>query len=103
MKNIGKRFYLYFFLASAAIAGVLSFYASSNPDGLEKVADDHGFLANAKDSAVSGSPLSDYSFAGIENERLSVAISGLIGIAVTGAIAFGVFLLLKRAKSRVEQ
>ncbi|NDF43676.1 MAG: cobalt ECF transporter T component CbiQ [Actinobacteria bacterium] len=48
-----KKFYISFFLAAAALAGGVSFYASSSPDGLEKVAEDEGFLETAKDSAVS--------------------------------------------------
>lgn len=91
-----NRFYLYFFLISLAIAGGLSFYASSHPDGLEKVAEDTGFLDTAKDSAVSDSPLADYGISGVADERVSVGLSGVIGIFVTAAIAFGTFALIKR-------
>ena len=91
-----NRFYLYFFLISLAIAGGLSFYASSHPDGLEKVAEDTGFLDTAKDSAVSDSPLADYGISGVADERVSVGLSGVIGIFVTAAIAFGTFTLIKR-------
>ncbi len=91
-----SRFYLYFFLVSLVIAGGLSFYASSHPDGLEKVAEDTGFLETAKDSAVSDSPLADYGVAGIGDERFSVGLSGIIGIFVTAAITFGIFALIKR-------
>lgn len=91
-----NRFYLYFFLASLAIAGGLSFYASSHPDGLEKVAEDTGFLDTAKDSAVSNSPLAGYGVSGIGDERFSVALSGVIGIIITAAIAYGTFALVKR-------
>lgn len=91
-----KRFYLFFFLASLAIAGGISFYASSDPDGLEKVAEDKGFLETAEDSAVSGSPLADYGVQGFDNERLSVGASGVVGVFVTAAIAFTIFYLIKR-------
>ena len=99
MSRVSKRFYLYFFLASALVAGALSFYASSHPDGLEKVAEDTGFLDTAKDSAVSGSPLADYGVAGLDNERLSVGLSGIIGILVTALVAFAVFAIAKRFKT----
>lgn len=99
MNKVSKRFYLYFFLVSAVVAGAFSYYASSHPDGLEKVAEDTGFLDTAKDSAVSGSPLADYGVSGLDNERLSVGLSGLIGILVTALVAFGVFALAKRFKS----
>lgn len=96
MSKIKTKFYLSFFAASLAIAGALSFYASSHPDGLEKVAEDKGFLDTAKDSAVSNSPLADYGVSGLDNERLSVGLSGVIGVIVTGLVAFGIFALTKR-------
>ena len=57
------------------------------------------FVDTAKDSAVSGSPFADYGVAGLENERLSVGLSGIIGILVTALVAFAVFAIAKRLKS----
>ena len=37
------KFYLIFFAAALVLAAVVSFYASSSPDGLEKVAEEIGF------------------------------------------------------------
>ena len=34
MSRWSKKFYTFFFLVSLAVAGVLSYYASSHPDGL---------------------------------------------------------------------
>lgn len=99
MTKASKRFYRYFFIASLIIAGGVSYYASSNPDGLEKVAEDVGFLDTAKDSAVSGSPLADYGISGLDNARLSVGLSGLIGVLVTGAVAYLVFSVSKRMRN----
>lgn len=96
MSKVSNRFFLFFFLASITIAGALSFYASSHPDGLEKVAETEGFLNTAKDSAVSGSPLADYGVSGVANERLSVGLSGLLGVLVTAAVAFGIFHISRR-------
>ena len=83
-------------LVSLAIAGVLSYYASSQPDGLEKVAEDKGFLDTAKDSANAGTPLADYGITGLENERLSVGLSGIIGVIVTLIVAFAIFKTLAK-------
>lgn len=91
-----KKFYLGFFAIASLLAGFVSYYASSNPDGLEKVAEDKGFLDTAQNSAVSGSPLADYGVLGIENERLSVGISGLIGVTITAIVGYALFRLLKR-------
>lgn len=91
-----KRFYVGFFIAAAVLAGGVSYYASSHPDGLEKVAEDKGFLETAKNSAVANSPLADYGVSGIDNERLSVGLSGLIGIVVTAFVGIILFNILKK-------
>lgn len=84
---------------SLLIAGLLSFYASSHPDGLEKVAEDKGFLDTAKDPLNSGSPLADYGVSGIDNERLSVGLSGIVGVIVTLVVSLLLFrFLAKRGK-----
>jgi cobalt/nickel transport system permease protein len=87
-------------LATALLlAGVVSFYASANPDGLEFVAGSHGFLDSAKDSAVANSPLADYGVSGIADSRLSGGLAGVIGVVVTVAIALAVFAVLSRRRS----
>ena len=78
------------------IAGVASYYASSSPDGLEKVAGDYGLDANVQDSAVADSPLADYAVTGVENERMSVGLAGVIGVALTFVVAGGLFVLVRR-------
>jgi cobalt/nickel transport protein len=88
-----KRFYFSFFLIAIALAGGASYYASSQPDGLEKVADE-----KAKDSAVSGSPLSDYGIVGLDNERLSVGLAGVIGVVATALVALALFGLLRKKR-----
>lgn len=83
-------------LVSLFLAGVVSFYASSSPDGLEKVAEDVGFIGSAEDSATAGSPFSDYGVAGVADERLSVGLAGVAGLIATGVLAFGLFVWLGR-------
>jgi len=91
-----KKFYVGFFVVAMALAGVVSYYASSHPDGLEKVAENEGFLETAKNSAVSGSPLADYGIAGLDNERLSVGLSGIVGVVITALVGMLLFKLLKK-------
>ena len=93
-----KRFYIGGALISLVLAGVVSFYASSHPDGLEKVASDIGFIETAKDPATAGSALADYGVAGVENERASVGLAGVIGVVATGALATGLFIYLGKRK-----
>lgn len=99
MKTISsKRFYLGGAVLSLILAGFVSFYASSHPDGLEKVAEEIGFIETAKDHANADGALADYGVAGVENERASVGIAGVIGVAVTGAVATGLFMYLGKRK-----
>ena len=99
-KVSNKKFYIGGTLVSLVLAGIVSFYASSQPDGLEKVAEEIGFIETAKDPATAGSALADYGVAGLDNERASVGVAGVIGVAATGVIATGFFMYLgKRKKS----
>jgi len=95
---IENKFLLGGILVSIFVAGFISYYASSSPDGLEKVAEDKGFLDTAKDSANSGSFLADYGVAGIDNERLSVGLSGLIGVIATLSVSLLIFKTLAKKK-----
>jgi cobalt/nickel transport protein len=99
-KVSNKKFYIGGLLVSLVLAGFVSFYASSNPDGLEKVAEEIGFIETAKDPATAGSALADYGVAGVENERASVGVAGVIGVAATGAIATGLFIYLGKRKKQ---
>lgn len=82
-------------IVSIVIAGFLSFYASSHPDGLEKVSADQGLDVTAVDSANADSALADYGVAGVENERASAFLGGVIGVAITGLAGFGLFIWLR--------
>jgi cobalt/nickel transport protein len=75
-----NKFIIAGFATSLFLAGVVSNYASSSPDGLEKVAQDIGFLENAKESKNADGLLADYGVKGVENERLSTGAAGVIGV-----------------------
>jgi len=85
---------------SLVLAGVVSYYASSSPDGLEKVAGDLGFGDSARSSATAGSPLSGYGVDGVSDARISAGLAGVVGVLITAAIAFGLFLWLGRRNRR---
>jgi cobalt/nickel transport protein len=84
------------FAASLVLAGGVSFYASSHPDGFEKSAGEIGFLDTAKESPLKDSPLAEYGVAGVENERLSGGLAGVIGVGVTAGVSFLIFYGLRR-------
>ncbi|MFW5469551.1 PDGLE domain-containing protein [Knoellia sp. CPCC 206435] len=78
------------------LAGVVSVWASANPDGLEFVAERLGFGGTAGEHAAADSPLADYGTAGVDNPRLSGGLAGVIGVAVVAVVAFGLMHLLRR-------
>ncbi|SDP19673.1 cobalt/nickel transport protein [Pedococcus dokdonensis] len=83
-------------LVCAVLAGVVSFYASSHPDGLEFVAGEKGFLGSAGPHASDGSPFAGYATRGVDDARFSGGIAGLVGGAVVFVIAGGLFLAIRR-------
>lgn len=89
-------------LVALLIAGVVSYYASSHPDGLEYVAGQEGFADTAKDHQVADGPMADYSTKGVDNERLSGGIAGVTGTLVVLLLAGGGFLLLRRRTPETE-
>lgn len=76
-------------------AGGLSILASANPDGLEFVGQSLGFGSAARDSALAGSPLSDYAVAGVESAALASGLAGLFGVLVTAAVGIGLMQLVR--------
>jgi cobalt/nickel transport protein len=94
--NKQSKFLIAGFVVSLFLAGVVSNYASSHPDGLEKVAEDIGFLDSAKDHTYADGPLADYGVKGIENERLSTGAAGVIGVIATAGVSTGLFFVLRR-------
>ncbi|MEZ5217034.1 MAG: PDGLE domain-containing protein [Ilumatobacteraceae bacterium] len=90
-------------LVVLGLAFFASQYASSSPDGLEKVAADKGIDADVEDHALGDGPLADYSVAGIDDEGTSTGVAGVIGVGTTLAIAFGGFFALSRVSKRNRQ
>lgn len=80
----------------AVLAGVVSAVASSNPDGLEFVAQSLGFIDTADEHGSAGSPFADYGTAGVDDARLSGGLAGLVGVVVVAVVAFGLMHLLRR-------
>ncbi|MEV2251105.1 energy-coupling factor ABC transporter permease [Streptomyces sp. NPDC050147] len=86
-------------VTSLVLAGFVSFYASANPDGLEKVAADKGIDKKAEEHATSDSPLADYGVKDITDTRLSGGLAGVIGVGVTIVAGSAVFWALRRRRT----
>jgi putative Mn2+ efflux pump MntP len=86
-------------LVAIGLAMLVSGFASGSPDGLNKVAEDHGFAANAKEHLFENGPLAGYAVKGVNGDRLSTGISGLIGVLVTFGVGLALFALLRAVRS----
>lgn len=101
-------FFAGFALVALICAGVLSYFASSAPDGLdsatlkgcetvqtaqgEKLVGDC-IAQHADDHALSGSPFADYTVNG--DDRFT-GVAGVLGVLVTALLAGGLFWFLRR-------
>jgi hypothetical protein len=77
-------------------------WASSEPDGLERVAEDKGFIDEGNDPAYE--VIADYVFPGVENERLATVLAGVVGVVVVAGISLGAgFGLWALSRSRAQK
>ncbi|MFD3479783.1 energy-coupling factor ABC transporter permease [Streptomyces sp. NPDC058695] len=86
-------------VTSLVLAGFVSFYASADPDGLEKVAHDKGIDTKTEKHASDGSPLAGYGVKDVGDARLSGGLAGVIGVGVTVVAGSGIFWVLRRRRS----
>ena len=87
-------------LVAMVFAVVVSQFAVDNPDGLEKVAEDTGFIDSAEEHSLADSLFSDYATDGITNEALSLAVAGIVGTVVTLLVVYGLFIAVRESRSR---
>lgn len=81
-------------LGLALLVAVFSFAADPNPDGLERVAEDTGFIGLAQDSLYNLFP--DYTLPFIGNEMLS----GILAVVLGTLIVFGISFAIARAQGK---
>jgi cobalt/nickel transport system permease protein len=99
MRKLSTRtFVLVGIVVALVLAFLVSPHASSSPDGLERVASDKGIDVGITDHAMADSPLADYTVRGVDNSSLSTGIAGVVGVAVTFALGFGLFAVLRKTR-----
>jgi hypothetical protein len=77
-------------VVAVGLAVLLSPFASSSPDGLERVAGDKGFAGEGRLHDVQeDAPIPGYAFPGVDDERVSTALAGLVGTLGVFAIGYG--------------
>ncbi len=107
----GKSEKIFIFIAlliALAMAALISPFASSSPDGLEKMAERLGFLHRAEGKSMwEHSPMPDYAVPGVEKESSATGLAGVIGtlavFGITFALGWSVLRLRHRRNQRLEE
>ena len=89
MRN--NRWRMVLFIA-VVIGGLVSLYAASSPDGLEKIAQMQGFFGNEKHFATSLMP--SYKISEIHAKNISKSLAGIIGTCAVFGLLFIIGKLL---------
>ena len=76
---------------------LLAPFASTSPDGLERVAEDSGFMSAAVSAPYSIT--SDYQLPGVQNEAVATALAGVVGVTVVYLLVAGCAYLLHRRRT----
>ena len=89
-------------LVALVLAGVVSFYAASSPDGLTKVSLDKGFAETETEHGAADGPFAGYGSSFIDDERLSGGVAGIVGVLVVLLLAGGVTYVVRRRRTDAE-
>jgi hypothetical protein len=87
----------YWWVIGLLLALVVAFFsplASPHPDGLERVAEDKGFIDRAQDAPYQIIP--DYVLPGIANGNLATILAGIVGTLIVFGLAYGLAWALRR-------
>ena len=87
-----SKWWLTALLLCLAVA-TISPLASSAPDGLERVAEDVGFIGLSQ--AAPFEIIADYIFPGMDNEALATIVAGWIGTLILFGAVYGLAWLIK--------
>lgn len=95
---MNKRNIFFVFFIALIIGGLFSPFASTYPDGLEKIAEDQGFIETAV--FLFSGIIPDYVFPGIASEVFATSLAGVIGTVFTYLflVIFGVVLFGRRGR-----
>jgi ABC-type Fe3+ transport system permease subunit len=93
-----RRLFVIGLLVAVVVAVVAAQFASSDPDGLEYVAEQEGFAETAEDHTLADSPLADYGENLTNSSWVNTAFAGLLGTLATLGVGYGVFWLARRTR-----
>jgi len=87
-------------VVAVALVVFVAPFANPNPDGLERVAIDHGLDSQVQDHDLASSPLADYGVEGVDSSTMGTALSGVVGVVLVFGVGYGLFAATKRFGSR---
>lgn len=93
---MNKKDIIFGLVTALFLAILISPFASLWPDGLEKVAEDKGFLEKGKVQPLFTSPIPDYVLPGVKSEKMATSLAGIMGTLAVFGIGYGIAALLKR-------
>ena len=93
---MSKKDILIGILIALFLAVFISQFASPHPDGLEKVAEEKGFIDKAASEACFDAPAADYSWPNCKSETSATAAAGAFGVAVAFLTAAALAAVLRR-------
>ncbi|MFH1594319.1 MAG: PDGLE domain-containing protein [Candidatus Omnitrophota bacterium] len=91
-----KKEIIFGLMIAIFLAVVFSPFASPWPDGLEKVAEDKGFLEKGEIEPVFLSPIPDYAWPHVKSERLATSIAGIAGTLLVFGMGYGLATLIRQ-------
>lgn len=94
MNAAKRRLWIAGGLLLALLVTLFSPLASPHPDGLERVAEDQGFIERALDAPYH--LIADYAFPGISNEAAATILAGIVGTLLVFGVTWGLALILRR-------
>lgn len=94
-----KKFFIGFAFVSLLIAGVLSYFASGDPDGLDKTVEDTGIAEHAQEHPFAGSTFADYALGGDDK---FTGLAGALGVIVVLAVSFSLFWFLRKKSPQTD-
>lgn len=96
-----NAFKKYWWIAGLLIALAVTLFsplASPHPDGLERIAEDEGFIDRAEEAPYQIIP--DYVFPGIDNESTATIVAGLVGTLGVFGLSYGLARFLSKKTKR---
>ncbi len=81
------------------LAGIIAMFASPWPDGLEKVAEDKGFIERSEVAPALPAPIPDYAWPGVKNEKLATSLAGIAGTLFIFLVTYGISVLIKKRQT----